>query len=88
MATFPTYFSVMADIARGMSEADAIAKAARQLADAIDEEAARELLPELFGLSDEQARCGARTPVVAGGPEARCSLAAGHAGPHQVAAPE
>jgi hypothetical protein len=41
MATFPTYFSVMADIARGMSEADAIAKAARQLADAIDEEPVR-----------------------------------------------
>jgi hypothetical protein len=78
----------VADIASGMSEADAIAKAARQVADAIDEQVARELLPELFGLSDEQARCGARTPVVAGGPEARCSLAAGHAGPHQVAAPE
>jgi hypothetical protein len=87
MATFPTYFSVMADIARGMSEADAIAKAARQLTAAIDEQVAREFLPELFGLPS-QARCGARTRVVAWGLEARCVLAAGHVGPHQVTSPE
>jgi uncharacterized membrane protein YqiK len=44
---FPTYASIRADIAAGLSEADAVAKATRQLADAIDDEAVEAVLARL-----------------------------------------
>jgi len=43
----PSIRSVMADMASGMSQADAVKKAAKQLADAIDEQAYWEMMAEL-----------------------------------------
>jgi hypothetical protein len=51
MATYPTYYSVLADLAAGMSEAEAVQKAARAIAAALDEEAL-EALRALYSLTD------------------------------------
>ena len=50
----PTFLSVGADIAAGMSEADAVKKAARQLADWIDDQVYRDVMATLE--ADERAR--------------------------------
>jgi formiminotetrahydrofolate cyclodeaminase len=46
MSGYPTFLSVAADIAAGMTEAEAIAKAARELRDAFDEEVFRQVMAE------------------------------------------